>query len=850
MTFGTRRVGGASWCRRRDTHWLQLGGSLPTDEHPELRLRHPFPSRLRLDLKVAARSLRRTPVFTAAMIAVLGLGIGVSTAMFTVYKTVLVDRLPILAQDRLVVMHPLDRGGAHLDVPYPYLPIMARDSGLFRGLAGVYHVGANATPFIDGDQSIDLVAASASPNFFDVIGARPTLGRLFQPQDGAVGAAPAIVLSYAAWRRRFNGDPSIVGRTLTMPYTEQRAHIVGVAPAGFEYPSGTDAWASLPSDFAAQVDIIARLAPGVTIAAARSGLFALTQRANPFSSVPAAPGAKPFFAPISGVEAESLTDTILGSARPAIDALTFAVALLLLIACVNAGNLMLVRLLGRAREIAVRRAVGASYADVTRLFLVENSVLAVAGGVAGLIVGFALLRIVHVAAPSQLPRNDALDLTAGPIVMAVGVTFAALLVFGVAPSLLASRVSSYTALRADTRSGTGSRGSRRAARWLVASQMALALVLVASAALLVRTFQELASMDLGYAPEHVSLIGFTAPKSDLSTPARIDDAGKRLVARIEAIPDVVAATPVESAPFKGQSFYIMKVAPAAAPVSDREHYPFVPFEFVGPDYFKTFQIPIRRGRAFQASDDKGAPRVVVVSETLARRLWAKEDPIGEQLIRTSDNSAWTVIGVASDTHFRELRHTGPVVYFEAEQVNSFWNGYLAVRTSGALAATLPALRAATRDVDPRLVIWKAETMDQLLDEPMAQPRLSALLLSSVGFFALLLSAVGLYGVMSAVVRQQTRSIGVRIALGATPREIARLVLGDALRVVGIGGIIGTIGAFVAGHLLASQLFGVKPVDPVSLVVAATVLLSAGAVAALLPAVRAAHIDPVEALRAE
>jgi predicted permease len=784
------------------------------------------------------------------MTAVLGLGIGVSTAMFTVYKTVLVDRLPILAQDRLVVMHPLDRGGAHLDVPYPYLPIMARDSGLFRGLAGVYHLGANAAPFIDADRSIDLIAASASPNFFDVIGARPTLGRMFQPQDGAVGAAPAIVLSYAAWRRRFNGDPSIVGRTLIMPYSEQRAHIVGVAPAGFEYPNGTDAWVPLPADFAAQVDIIARLAPGVTVAAARSGVFALTQRANPFSSVPAAPGAKPFFAPISGVDVQSLANIILGSARPAINALTFAVALLLIIACVNAGNLMLVRLLGRAREIAVRRAIGASYGDVTRLFLVENAVLALAGGIAGLIVGFALLRIVRVAAPAQLPRNDALDLTGGPIAVAAGVTFAALLVFGVAPSLLASRVSSYSALRADTRSGTGSRGSRRVARWLVASQMALALVLVASAALLVRTFQELASMDLGYAPEHVSLIAFTAPKSDLSTPARIDDAGKRLVARIEAIPGVIAATPVESAPFKGQSFYIMKVAPSTAPAGDRVHYPFVPFEFVGPDYFKTFQVPILRGRAFELSDNKEAPRVVVVSATLARRLWAKEDAVGEQLIRTSDNSAWTVVGVASDTHFRELRNTGPVVYFESDQVNSFWNGNLAVRTSATLAATLPALRAATRDVDPKLVIWNAKTMDQLLDEPMAQPRLSALLLSSIGFFALMLSAIGLYGAMSAVVRQQTRSIGVRIALGAPPRAVARLVLGDAMRVVAMGAILGAAGALVAGRLLASQLFGVKPVDPVSLAVAAAVLVSVGAIAALLPAVRAARIDPVKALRAE
>lgn len=826
---------------------------MPTSPDTGFAVRGPaeWLGRFRLDLKVALRSLRRAPVFTAAMIAVLGLGIGASTAMFTVFKTVLVDQLPIVAQEQLVVMHPLDRGGAHLDVPYPYLATIARDSGLFRGVAGIFHLGASATPFVDGDRSIDLIAASASPNFFKVIGARPALGRLFEHGDGAKGAPPSIVLSYAAWRRRFDGDRAIVGRALVMPYTEQRARIVGVAPPGFEYPAGTDAWLTLPFDFAAQVDVIARLAPRTTVDAARSGLFALTQQLNPFSTVPSAPGAKPVFVPVSGVEVNSIVDIILGDARPAIRALTLAVALLLLIACVNAGNLMLVRLLGRVREVAVRRAIGASYGDVTRLFLVENSLLAVAGGVAGLVVGVVLLRLVHAAAPPQLPRSDALGLFATPVAMAVSVTVIALFLFGLAPSLLASRVTTYAALRADTRSGTGSRATRLGAQWLVASQMALALVLVASATLLVRSFEQLESMNLGYVPDHVSLISFTAPKSDLSTPALIGDAGRRLVTRIGALPGVIAVAPVESPPFKGQSFFIMKVAPSTAPAADREHYPFVPFEFVGADYFRTLLIPVLRGRGFRSSDNKEASKVVVINETLARRLWPNEDPIGKQLVQTGDGSVWTVVGVASDTHFRELRNTGPVVYFESEQaMDSFWSGFLAIRTTGSLAATLPALRAATREVDPHLVIWKSETMDQLVDEPMTQPKLSALLLSGIGLFALLLSAIGLYGVLAAVVRQQSRAIGVRIALGATARDVVRFVLDDAMRMVAAGAIVGAAGALGAGRVLASQLFGVKPADPVSLAVAAAVLLLVGGAAALLPASRAARIDPVEALRSD
>jgi putative ABC transport system permease protein len=301
------------------------------------------------DVRLALRSLRRSPTFTATTIAILALGIGMSTAMFTVYKTVLIDRLPILAQDRLVVMHPIDRHGTHLDAPYPYLARMVRDSALFRGVAGVYHLGAQSVPFMAGTASIQLAAADASVNFFDVFGMRPAVGRLFRAEDGQKGAPLVMVLSYAAWRRQFGGDPAAIGRTLIVPYTQHVVRIVGVAPPGFEYPSGVEAWVPILPDFTAQVDIVARLAPGVSSNAARAGLFTLTQRENPF--LLEAPW-KPI--PIDGVAAQPFTDTVLGNSRPAIVALTLAVALLLVIACINVGNLVLVRLLGRGREVAVR----------------------------------------------------------------------------------------------------------------------------------------------------------------------------------------------------------------------------------------------------------------------------------------------------------------------------------------------------------------------------------------------------------------------------------------------------------------------------------------------------------------
>jgi putative ABC transport system permease protein len=797
------------------------------------------------DVRLALRSLRRSPTFTATTIAILALGIGMSTAMFTVYKTVLIDRLPIVGQDRLIVMHPIDRHGTHLDAPYPYLATMARDSALFRGVAGVYHLGAQPGPFMAGTTSIQLAAADASVNFFDVLSMRPAVGRLFREADGQKGASLVMVLSYAAWRRQFGGDPAAIGRTLIVPYTQRPVRIVGVAPPGFAYPNGADAWVQILPEFTAQVDIIARLAPGVSINAARAGLLALTQRENPF--LLEAPW-KPI--PIDGVTAQTFTDTVLANSRPTIVALALAVALLLVIACINVGNLLLVRLLSRHREIAVRRAIGASYADVARLFGVESALLGVGGGVLGLMTAIIVVRVVSIVAPAQLPRADALGAAGAPFGAAAAVTLFAMLSFGLLPSLIGSRVSSYAVLRSDTRTGTGDKSRRRVRRALVASQMALAVMMLTGAALLVRTLARLQSMDLGYTPDHVSMLSFTGPKSALGTPQQIFEVGKALVERIEATPGVVAATPIESAPFKGQSFYIMPVAPADEPASERALRPFLPFEFVGPDYFRTFDISIRRGRGFAASDTRSSAKVVVISETLEKQLWPNEDAIGKRLVNPKASDIWTVVGIASDTHLRELKNGGPVTYFDWDQIEPFWNGFVAVRTTRSLSSALPAIRAAIRDANPNLVLFDAQTMDHLLDAPLAQPRLSALLLTGFSLVALLLSAIGLYGVMASAVRQQTRDIGVRVALGATPRDVRRLVLGDAIQVVSIGALTGVIGAVVAGRILASQLFGVSPIDPVSIGSATAALLATGVCAAYVPARRATRIDPVEALRAE
>ena len=803
------------------------------------------------DIRYAVRSLRRTPAFTIAVLLILALSIGMAAAMFTVFKTVLVDRLPIADQDRVIIMHPLDRSGRNLDVPESYLREVARDSALFRSVAGVYHLLVPA-PFMNGDAVLNLSLAGVSASYFETLGTRPVLGRLLQPEDGLPGAPPVVVLSYATWRREFGGDPSVVGRSIVyLPNTRMR--VVGVAPPGFEYPSGVSIWRALPPEAsAAQVDIVARLAPDATISAARQGLLALTQRLNPFAGIPSA-AKQPGSWQISGIAAQSFADTVLGGSRAPIVALTIAVALLLLIACVNIGNLSLVRLLGRSREIAVRRAIGARTVDVARLFAVENALLGALGGALGLLTALAALRLVRTAAPPQVPRIDALGSMVAPLAAAAGITLFALLLFGVLPSMVAARIRPHAVLRSDSRSDADGYAARRARKWLVAVQIALAVVMLSGAGLLVRTLARLESVDLGYRSDHLSLVSITAaPGANLSG-LRSGDPWQRLLGRLEGTPGFVAATPILSEPFQGQSLYIRKLARVEQPAAERDQNPFVPFEWVGSDYFRTLDIPILRGRGFAATDIRGSEQVIVVNETLAKQLWPNEDALGKRAVLVTgetDDALFTVVGVASDTRFRELKNVGPVAYFAWDQMAGGFPGLFAVRTTRPLTAMLPVVRAALKDVNQSLLVSKARTMDELLDAPLAQPRLSALLLSIFSVVALLLSAIGLYGVVAAVVRRQTRDIGVRIALGAMPSAIRRLVFAQVIGLVGVGVIAGLLVTVAASRLLRTLLFEVSPADPLTLGGVCVLLVAVAIVAGFLPARRAARIDPAVALRAE
>lgn len=801
--------------------------------------------RVRQDIRIALRGFRRDPSFTLTAALVLAVGIGMAVAMFTVFDAVLLRPLPVTGQDRVVELYTY-RGDPNTDFALlrEDLRKLAATSRTMRDIAGVAHWGAAEAPLVDGDRPLVLNRTTVTGNFFDVLGARALLGRMLVPSDEVPGAEPVLVLSYGTWRTDFGGDSAIVGRRLLEPYGRTRYRVVGVAPPGLDYPTGVGVWMPAWQPSAnLSVIAVARLAPNATLRAAREELLGTMKRMHPDREY-------------DGVHGEALARAIAGNVRPVLVLLAAAVGLLLLIACVNVGNLLLLRASSRAREMAIRRALGATYGDVVRQLIVESTLLGVAGGALGLPTAGALIRVLLAYAPPQLPRTDVIAVAGTPVVIALVVTLVAVLLFGVVPAVVASRGQLASPLRFDSRAGTETRARRRMRQTLVASQVALALVMLAGAGLLGRSLARLQGIALGYNPDRLALVSLSFAPSIYSDSAgtfdqvRLNDAGEQVLAAFRGVPGIVSVTPIVIPPFFGTGVFISRLDREGQTPEEMKSNAFFPLEAAGTDYFRTMGVPIRRGRAFTDADNEKGEMVAIVSEAAARRLWPNDNPIGKRIhYWTTDTTAWrTVVGVAGDTHYRTLRESAPMVYVPWRQ--SYWQGIFALRTSGELPAVLPALRRATREVNPLLTLWQANSMNALLAAPLAQPRLSTVLLSGFALVSMLLAAIGLYGVMASVVRGSMRELGVRAALGASPERLRRGVVAQALRVTGAGAFVGLLVALAASRLITKLLFQVSPADPVAMLGSAALLLAVALIAAYVPARHATRVDPVEALRAD
>jgi putative ABC transport system permease protein len=811
---------------------------------------------LRQDLAYGTRSLRRSRGPTALAVLTLAVGISVATAMFSVLDGVLLRELPVRQQHQLVVMWLAANAGGVEHVPIEYQDLVAFRSAshTMQSAAGVNFQGASDLVMRDADTPIPLAAAWVTGNFFSVLGVEPPLGRLLQPADDVPGAAPAMVISYAFWQRQFGGARTVLGHILASgarSYT-----IVGVLPRGFEYPQRTDAWfAVLPwfpgttdprlaASAAIQFDLVGRLGRGFTPEQAQAE-FAAYLRSTDSSRPVDARGRRPI--------ATSLLTVIAGSMRPIMWTASGAVVLLLLIACINVANLLLIRGSARGPELAVRAALGATQRRLSRQLLMEGGVLASAAGAIGVGLAALIVRILVTLAPAELPRREVIGLDGPVLIFALVTTLATLVLAGLMPALVTARRDLHTWLRSGRGNPSNSRVLGYLRQALVVGQIALAFLVAIGAGLLTRSLIALERVDMAF-----NANGLVIMETGLATAGDLDHAHQLaltedMVTRVAAIPGVLGATTMPKPPFSAQGGWLAWFTGDGQRAAAAANNPLVNLEVVGPQYFETLEIPIRRGRAFDGNDRQHTLPVAIVSDAIARRSWPGEDPIGKRvkLGAPSDSVPWlTIVGVVGETRYHELTRPEPSLYLPARQFDGIVPMTLAVRTRGDPARLMPEIRDALMQVNAALAPVRGGTMRQLLAAPLARPRFSTVLLSAFATITVLLTLVGIYGALATAVTQRQREIGIRLALGAAISQVYGLVLGDGLRLAAIGCGLGVLGALAGTRVIASLLYGVAPTDLVTFAVVTGCVLVSSALACYLPARRAARVDPLLAIRTE
>jgi predicted permease len=777
-------------------------------------------------------------------LSALALGIGLATAVFTAANTLLVRRLPVADQDRVVMLSGESRDRKVQNWPLSYADareFAAHSRSLAR--AGLFvFPGTIHVPVDVGGRTERYGFALVSGDFFDVLGATPVLGRALRREDDVVGASPAIVLSYRAWQDRFGGAPDVIGRSVVAQVNDENFKIVGVMPQGLDFPRGVDVWsaerATVPGGDMTnvEIDMVGRLAPTATVGAAGDELSAFFAQSTGSKRV------------LHGV-ARALPQIVVGDLRAAIVAFVAAVGLLLLITCINVANLLLVRGVGRAKEMAVRSALGANRARLVVHLLGESSLLAIGGGALGALVAAGALRVFVALAPPGFPRIDELHIDGAALASSALVTIGAMLLFAMAPAFLTSGVDVVEVLHSGHRHGDNRR-FRRLSDLLVTGQVALSVVVLSAAALVARSLINLERANLSLDSSRVLIAELSVRYRYYDTAPKQLAAIERLLPAIAASPGVRSVSPVVAAPFSVVAWDGVP-RPEGQSAGEAKNNPVLNMELVAPSYFATFGLPVLQGRAFSSDDRRGSTPVVMLSESAARTYWPGQNPIGRRLAMGSKDSMSTVVGVVPDTRYRDLRVARPTIYFAlAQSAFPFAPTSLAISTTGDPTSIVPSLRRVLSETTPGLSLVRAAPFDAYLSGPLAQPRLDATLLFVFAAAAVLLSAIGLFGVLATSVRQRTREIGVRLALGASPGGVAALILRRALVIGSVGVASGLAIVLLTNHWVASLLFGVSSTDSATLAVVAVFVLGVAGLASLVPARLSASVDPVVALRAE
>ncbi len=806
------------------------------------------------DIRYGLRTLSKTPGLTAAAILTLSLGVGANTAIFSVIDAILIRPLAYRDAGNLVLVY-----GTRPDKGVRKLPIAPPDYRDFTEQSQAFdQIGAfrsQPTVLTGRDLPERIEATAVSPSLFAMLGLKARLGRLFAREEDQPGRNSVVILSDGLWRRRFASDPAVLGSSLTLAgrsYT-----IVGVAPEKFRLlDNPSDLWIPYtpePGELASMkrgyrsLTVIAHLKPGITEQQAGIEVAAVARRiaeANPQTN--------------TGYSAEvvPLKEQIVGNIRPTLWTLLGAVGFVLLIGCANVANILLARAGPREKELAVRTSLGANPRRLVGQLLTESVVLAVIGGLAGLLLAYWVTPLLVKLAPVDIPRIEEIAVNWRVLVFALAISVLTGIVFGLAPALLTVSNDLNSILKASGRSTTGHRTRSHMRDALVVTEIAACVALLIGAGLLIRSFARLQDVNPGFRVDHLLTMQISLPESRYSG-ARVASFYRELLDRVDKLPGVQAAGVSRFLPLGGSDAsanFQIEGQPAGA-IADQ---PRAKFRATSESYFAAVGIPLLKGRLFDRTDGENTPRVVIINEQAARRYWPNTDPIGKRIQAGFDEEHWaTIIGVVGN-----VRHAGldaevnPETYYHYLQippeVMNFAEGTmsLVLRTSGDPTELTPSVRNELRALDPGQPVFNVRTMQDVVSGSVAQPRFRTLLVSIFATLALLLAAIGLYGVMAYSVTQRVNELGVRAALGASPGDILKLVVGHGLRLALIGITAGAVAAAVFSRAISRLLFGVRVMDPLTFAVTCLGMLAVAAVASFVPAWKAARVDPATALRTE
>ncbi|MBI3448891.1 MAG: ABC transporter permease [Acidobacteria bacterium] len=794
------------------------------------------------DIRYAFRQLARSPGFTGAVVLTIALGIGANTAIFTVVNAVMLKPLPFAAPDRL--MQVAERNDKlHLPVfgasVLNYLSWKEQATS-FEGLAAIGFATLNLSGKGEPEQ---FTGASMSPSLLSVLGLKPVAGRGFREGEDKPGAAPVVMISEGLLKRRFGADPALVGGTLTLNGVSRT--VVGIAPAALAVMTGGDMWIPLTIDPANErrlnhvIRVVGRLKDGVSVDQAQAEMDTVAARvAAQFPEITD-----------WGIRLVTFFDWFVSAQlRTTLLVLLGAVACVLLIACANVANLLLARAASRQKEIAVRTAMGASRSRLLRQFLVESLVLSGLGGGAGLLLAVGAVSLINgTVAPSVLPIPE-VRVDATVLLFALGATVLTGLLFGIVPAWSLATSDIHMLLKQSAAAATGG-GRARVRNALAGAELALATVLLIGAGLLVQSLVQLRHVALGFEPDHLLTFQLSLPTARYPAQANSTAFYRDLVTSLEALPGVKGAAVSSGVPFGSGNYTTTPVVPLGKTALPRETAVPVDWRLVSSGFWKTMQIPLLRGRTFTDADGPDGPFVMIVSRATAEKFWGSEDPIGRTVRRVGDKKDFTVVGVVGDVRNVVLSQEAPAMYFPASsRVAGVMD--VVVRTGGPPESALAIIRDRVHQLDTDLPVATVSSMDELLAASAAQPRLNAVLLALFAGVAVLVAAIGIYGVLAYSVTQRTREIGLRMALGAQPRGVVRLIVREGMS-VGLTGIgVGLVAALGLSSLLTSLVFGVPVRDPATFAAVSVLLAVVALAACTLPAQRASRVDPLVALREE